>query len=59
MLLMQAEGLKMAAGIQILLLEIIPKYLSKGMKGFLYNVFLASPCDFLQHSSTKQREATT
>lgn len=48
----------MAVGIQILILEIIPKYFLKGLKGVLYNVFFLSPCDSLKHNSTEQIGAT-
>lgn len=48
----------MAAGIWILLLEIIPKYILKGLKGILYNVFFISPCDSVKHNSTEQTGAT-
>ena len=54
---MQVEGLKMAAGIQKLPLETIPKHVSKGMKGFLSNVFLTPPCDFLNAAALGKQKS--
>ena len=54
---MQVEGLKMAAGIQKLPLKAIPKHLSTGMKGFLSNVFLTPPCDFLNTAALGKQKS--